>query len=219
MNAVVYDLDNTLYDSKQYYLGAFDNVAEYISSKYPFTRQHVFDLLRMNWEMHTSLYPHLFDDLQNCLGITEDVNNLVTVFNGYGGKLTPYQGAVTTLQTLRKWNYKLGLITDGDIERQKRKLKLLKIIDLFDAIVYTRQLSSPKPSDIPFRYMVAKLKISPKISFYVADNPLVDFEGAKKTGFITIRVSTGEFRNIKKNAYVDYEVQTLKEILSIVKNV
>jgi len=38
MKAILFDLDNTLYDGKQYNLGAFNKIAKYLSKKYKSTK-------------------------------------------------------------------------------------------------------------------------------------------------------------------------------------
>ena len=57
----------------------------------------------------------------------------------------------------------------------------------------------------------------PQNSFYVGDNPLLDFKGAKKIGMKTIRILKGEFRNMSKNKYIDYEIKEIKEVLNIIE--
>jgi FMN phosphatase YigB (HAD superfamily) len=60
-----------------------------------------------------------------------------------------------------------------------------------------------------------KLDVVPSETFYVGDNPLVDFEGAKKAGMKTIRILRGEFKKFPKNMYIDFEVKDLIEVLKL----
>ena len=53
--------------------------------------------------------------------------------------------------------------------------------------------------------------------FYVADNPKIDFKGAKQLNFSTIRIIRGEFQNINSDEYVDYSIETLYEIEKIIE--
>ena len=61
------------------------------------------------------------------------------------------------------------------------------------------------------------LNINPEKSFYIADNPLVDFKGAKEAGFNTIRIKRGEFSHIPPNEDIDTEINSLNELLDINK--
>lgn len=218
MKAIFFDLDDTLYNKKQYYLGAFKEISKYLSKRYKFPPQKLYKCLIELWKEKTSVYPYLFDDLLRALQIGDSgsVKNIVKIFNGYKSKLKPYQGVIPTLKKLRKQGYKLGIITDGNIKRQKRKIKLLGIKNFFEAIVYTKEIAS-KPSKRVFLVAIKKLKVNPENAFYVADNPLIDFEGAKKNGMRTIRLKRGEFARIPKNKYIDFEVKKLKEVLHLVK--
>jgi len=218
MKAVFFDLDNTLYDSREYCFGAFKEISDYLSEKYNIPSSEIYKNLTNLWQKKTSIYPYLFDDLLKILDIKNGklTMNIVKIFNGYKGKLKPYSEVISTLKKLKKGGYKLGIITDGNVERQKRKIKLLGIKNFFETIIYTKEIE-PKPSESPFLVALGKIKIKPRNAFYVADNPLVDFEGAKKIGMITLRIKKGEFMKIPKNKYIDFEIKNFSEILNIVK--
>lgn len=218
MKAIIFDLDNTLYNVEQYYLGAFKEIAEYLSKKYNFSKQEIYKRLVNLWRGKTSMYSHLFDDLLDFFELGNELGNVIKIFNNYDGELKPYPDVIQTLKESKKRNYKLGILTDGNVERQKRKIKSLGIIQFFDIIIFTKEINNPKPSEIPFQEAINKLKITPQKSFYVGDNPLIDFEGAKKVGMKTVRVLKGEFKNIPKNEFVYYEIKEFKGLLEVVNN-
>jgi putative hydrolase of the HAD superfamily len=215
MKAVIFDLDNTLYNVEQYNCGAFKVIAEYLSKKYDLSEQEIYKRLVNLWREKTSMYSHLFDELLDFFNLKNELGNVIKIFNNYDGELKLYPDVISTLKELKKRNYKVGIITDGNIERQKRKIKLLGLDGFFDVIVFTKGLGNPKPSEIPFQEAINELKINPQKSFYVGDNPLIDFEGAKKIGMNTIRLLKGEFREIPKNRYIDYEINEIKELLNM----
>lgn len=217
MSAIIFDLDNTLYDVGQYFSGAFKEIAKYLSDKFHVPEPEIYKKLTALWTEKTSMYPHLFDDLLDIYNGANEIRDVIKIFNNYNGELTPYQDVVPTLKELRKRNYKLGIITDGDIERQKRKIKLLRLADYFDVIILAKELDSKKPSEIPYKEAVNKLNIAPIKSVYTGDNPLLDFEGAKKMGMRTIRILRGEFITIPKNQYIDYEINDLNKLLEIIR--
>ena len=86
---------------------------------------------------------------------------------------------------------------------------------LFNQIIYTKKLNRPKPSVIPFKEMIKKLKTDPNQAYYIGDNPLIDFKGAKKAGLITIRIMKGELLKFSSNEFIDYEINSLKEIIEV----
>ena len=218
MSVVIFDLDGTLYDVEQFFSGAFAHISEYLSRKYPVSHQEIYKRLWDLWKERTSMYPRLFDDLVNFFGLKVEVRSLVMIFNSYAGELKPYPDVVPTLKSLKEGNHKLGIITDGDPERQERKVESLGIIQFFDEVIFTKKLGSPKPSKVPFQEAIRRFKVNSEEFFYVGDNPLIDFEGAKEAGFKTVRVLRGEFRNLPKSRYEDYSVGSFKELPKIVVN-
>jgi putative hydrolase of the HAD superfamily len=221
VKAVIFDLDNTLYDARQYFLGAFKSVSRYISSKYNIPERKVYKALDKIWRKKTSMYPYLFDDLLKFLHIDQDspevVKAIVKNFNEYAGVLEPFPDAVPTLHTLKERGCKLGIITDGDVERQKRKIEKLQLVPFFDIIVYAKELES-KPSPAPFLAVLEKLGVKGVDSFYIGDNPLIDFQGAKEVGLTTVRVLRGEFMKVPPNEYIDFEIESLDKLPGIVGN-
>lgn len=216
MSAVLFDLDNTLYDVKEYFTGAFAVVSEYLSKKYDIYREDIYNALVKLWEEKTSMYPHLFNDLLYIFGINEnEVEILVKVFNEYNGKLEPYPDVIPTLQGLKRRRCKLGIVTDGNVERQKRKIELLGFRHFFDAIIYAKEIDS-KPSPRPYLKALEELEVKPSNIFYVADNPLIDFEGAKGVEMRTIRLLRGEFAEFPRNKHIDFQIKRLDKLLEII---
>lgn len=213
MRAIIFDLDNTLYDVEQYFLGAFKNISEHISNKHKVDRKKIYDELLKIRKKKNSMYPRMFNDVLSVFGLEKEVKKIVNMFNDYECVLKPYPDVIPTLGELKKRGYKLGIITDGKVGRQKRKLKTLGIVDFFDVIIFTDEIGKPKSSELPFYEVVRKLGVKPEESAYVGDNPMLDFIGPKKIGMMTIRVRTGEFSKMEFNKYIDTEIKKIEELL------
>lgn len=214
--AVLFDVDNTLYNHKQYFTQAFRKISEYLSNKYKLDRNKIYYSLYRLWKKKTSMYPHLFNDALRDLNIDEnEVENVVKIFNTCNAKLTSYKDIVPTLKILKKENLKLGVITDGDPERQKRKIESLGLKKFFDLLIYTSETKA-KPSAKPYEKVIGVLKEKPENVIYVGDNPELDFKGAKNIGMVTVRVRRGEFRSMPKNKYIDFEIHNMKDVLKII---
>ncbi len=216
--AVLFDLDDTLYDVGQYYRGAFGEISSYITGKHSLSRKDVFKMLVRLWREKTSLYPHLFNDLIAGLKLEpEELESLVRIFNGYNGKIAPYPEVVPTLKWLQGEKYKLGVITDGNLERQTRKLEMLSLGHYFDTIVYTQEIA-PKPSPLPFTVALNRLGTRAEDAFYVANNPLIDFKGAREVGLRTVRILGGEFAGLPGDENIDFEIKkmdALRQVLEV----
>lgn len=217
MKSFFFDLDNTLYDANQYFSSAFLEVAEYLSKRCNTSKKEIYEKLMNLWEIKTSMYPHLFDDLLDNIGVECELESVIKIFNNHDCKLIPYQDIIPTLEELKNKKCVIGLITDGNVVRQKRKIKSLGLIDFFNVMVYTNETNNPKPSEIPFIEAINNVRANPQDSYYIGDNPIIDFMGAKKVGMATIRIRRGEFRNYPTNEYIDYEIKDSIEIIDFIK--
>ncbi len=216
MNIVFFDLDNTLYDSEKYYTRAFESISEHLQKRFKIEQKTSFDFLYSNWKKTTSMYNKIFDDLIEELDLKISTIDLVKIFNEqevYESDL--FSDTVPVLEKLSK-KFKLGIITDGNISRQKRKIENCKIHNFVNFTVYTKEIE-PKPSPKPFQYALNQSSLNGVRPFYVADNPKIDFKGAKQLNFSTIRIIRGEFQNINSDEYVDYSIETLYEIEKIIE--
>lgn len=218
MKAVYFDLDNTLYDAKKYYLGAFQDIANFLHQEHSINKEEAYNKLVEFWIEKTSMYSHLFDDLVTYFNITnESVKTFVKIFNEYKIENNQlYSDSIPTLKKLKNENYKIGIITDGNITRQKRKIMNYGLDELVDVIVYTKTLE-PKPSKLPFIEALNKIDIKPSKGYYVADNPRLDFKGAKDVGIKTIRILRGEFMKVPSDNSVNYTISNLKELWEVLE--
>ena len=158
----------------------------------------------------------MFDDVIDKFDLEISTFDLVKIFNEqevYESDL--FSDTIPVLQKLSN-KFKLGIITDGDVSRQKRKLENCKLYDFVNFVIYTKEIE-PKPSPKPFQHALNQLSSSAIRPFYVADNPKIDFKGAKQLNFSTIRIIRGEFKNIDSDEYVDYSIEKLYEIEKIIE--
>ena len=216
MNVIFFDLDNTLYDSEIYYDRAFKSISEFLQKEFKVEQESSFDFLYSNWKKTTSMYNQMFDDVIDKFDLKISTSDLVKIFNEqevYESDL--FSDTIPVLQRLSN-KFKLGIITDGDVSRQKRKLRNCKLHDFANFVIYTKEIE-PKPSPKPFQHALNQLSSSAIRPFYVADNPKIDFKGAKQLNFSTIRIIRGEFKNIDSDEYVDYSIEKLYEIEKIIE--
>jgi len=214
----MFDLDDTLYNVQHYAVDAMWTVSDYLARKYGLFRIDVYAELMTLWESKTSAYPRLFDDLLDNVGVSDkEVSNVVELFNSHKPEIKPYANVVSVLQELKKRKYKLGIITNCTPERQERKIKALKIGHFFDEIVFAKRIGNQKPSPVPYQMMMDMLDVTSENSFYVGDNPLIDFEGAKEVGIKTIRLIKGEFNRIPSDEYVDCEIDEIEELPEVIE--
>ncbi len=188
VEALVFDLDDTLYPERDFVYGGHRAVAERVFLDHGID---VEPILRAQFE--SGVRSNRFGRALAALGVVADeayLRTLVDVYRGHACTLRPFV-ATAGLPGLRRAGYRLGLVTDGVAAVQRRKLAAVGLAPLFDAVVYTDELGDRsfwKPSQVPFARCLAVLGVEPARAVYIADNPLKDFSGARALGMATVRV-------------------------------
>lgn len=219
---VAFDLDDTLYNEKDFVFGAFKEVSEYLSNKYNLNSEDVHSDMVNILESHGR--GKIFNIICDNYNINEDIKALVQVYRNAKPKLKLYEDSIEILRKL-KYNYKLGLITDGLGYVQWNKIKLLEVENYFDNIIVTDDLGKEywKPHIMPFQNMAEKFNLLPSECVYIGDNPNKDFYGAKKLGYKTIRLirEAGDHIHVRLDSEheADYEISGLNEIIPIIEEI
>jgi putative hydrolase of the HAD superfamily len=91
-----------------------------------------------------------------------------------------------TLETLHAAGLKLGLITNGRMVMQTRKIDGLGIRPLFGTVVISEAAGIRKPDPRIFAQALHALDVDPARAVYVGDNPDADITGAKASGLLAI---------------------------------
>jgi len=227
VRAVLFDIDDTLYDHREWLRGAFLRVGRLLESRFGLSAEMVRDALLSIAEVRTSASGDLFDVLLERFGIPGSgglIGEMVDAFYSYRPeRLEPYPGVREMMTVLRGEGRKTGVVTDGREEVQLQKLEALGLADLFDVIVisdaYGRE--KRKPDTFPYLLALERLGVRPDESVYVGDNPNKDFIGARRIGMKTIRVLLGEYRGVRRDPEweADFEVGSPAEIPEIIRKI
>lgn len=219
LEAVIFDLDNTLINRKL----AFAKYTELLIDKFivhhdPLhkdaimehiqladrdgyrRRQELFEEILQNFEMKTSdiaietLLNHWFSEFFKCTVLMD--------------------GALEALEYLKKHNIKLGLITNGSIHSQNSKIDQVQLRPYFDVILVSDEVQLLKPDTRIFELVLNKLCVSPNSSWYVGDHPINDVQGALDAGLNAIWLS-GFMAWEDHLAKPQYTIDSLHEIKGI----
>lgn len=218
--AIIFDLDDTLYPERDFVIGGFRQVAKVVGKKLSVDSDAGFNELTKMFDegargdtfnrwlrMHDAETP-------------EFVAECVAVYREHTPVITPYPEVKEVLRNLRT-RAKIGLVSDGILEVQKRKLSALGLDDFLDAIVFSDEFGRGawKPSTVPFEAVLKRLNCSPRGSVYVADNSSKDFFGPRQLEMATIRVkrAEGEYSDIKPESpsySADVTINNLSQLAS-----
>jgi len=222
IRCVLFDLDGTLYNEKDFVVSGFRAVSEYLSKIRGVDANKCFDLLINDFE--SGLRGKNLDALIERLGLDIEAQELVEVYRQHKPNINLFPDAETILSKLRH-SLLLGLVTDGWREVQQRKVSALKLEGRFDIITFTDAYGKEnwKPSLKPFEITLKKLGIEAEESMYVADNPMKDFIGAKKLGVTTVRIRRGggecDLLELDAEHEADYNITSLWELQELIEKI
>ncbi len=194
VDAVTFDLDDTLFPQSAFLAGAWDEVARAVPD--PIDRSALRAALTAV-AAEGSDRGRIIDRALERIGCSGsvDVAGLVEVFRHHQpARLDAYPGAADAVARLRR-RVPVGLITDGDVEVQEAKLRALGLADAFDVVVCSDRFgrAQRKPSPVPFGAALRALGARPARSVHVGDRPAKDVVGALRAGMAALRVRTGEY--------------------------
>lgn len=220
--AVVFDLDDTLYPESQFVASGMTAVAYWAAQQFAFpekrTLEQLAELMRRGVDGHT------FDHWLAMHGLPQDLAaGMVDVYRGHEPAISPYPGVVRLLESLRR-ECRLGMVTDGHWAVQQRKVVALGLDPYFHTIVYTDERGREfwKPSPESFQYVLDRLGVSAAAAIYVGDNPKKDFRGARETGMATVRIrhAGGLHHNLEPATEEDtpvWDVTTIEELNRVLR--
>ncbi|MDY6894120.1 MAG: HAD-IA family hydrolase [Thermotogota bacterium] len=223
IRAILFDLDDTLYDEMQFVEGGFKAVSFYISKNNNIDQNTVYQLLLDILKTHGR--GHTFDIALKELGFYSEklVPKLVEIYRTHKPDLSSYPEVREVLSALLKQEYKLGLITDGNAKVQRNKVDGLNVKDFFDCMVFSDEcgIGKQKPHPFPYLKAIEELEVDAREAMYVGDNPYKDFVSAKKMGMYTVRILNGQYKDIKlnKESEAEYQIKDLSELSGVIMHI
>lgn len=199
---VIFDLDDTLYSEKQYVRSGYKAVAKLLDN------ESLADRLWAYFENGKQA----IDELLNELGCIDRRNECLAVYREQTPEIMLYDGVADLILELKNKGIKVGIITDGRVSGQKKKLQALGLDKLVDDIIITDELGGTqfrKPCDIAFRIMQRRWGLPFEQMVYVGDNAEKDFQAPKQLGMKSLY-----FKN-QNGLYTKSEECTVKQILCL----
>ncbi len=222
IKAVIFDLDDTLYDCTGSLIDASRRRAAraMVEAGLPCTEEEVYQLQKELTDKYGP-YHLVFNEIVNKYHAD---NKLVTIaYKAYNSsevseiKLFPY--VVTTLKELKDKGCKLFLLTVGVHERQERKINILGLKPYFDEIVINDQEIGLLVEDC-VKDLLKRHNIIPGEAVMVGDKARDELRIAKLQGMITIQMLHGRFKNepaVNECDRPDYKIKRIFQIPTILQ--
>ena len=174
IEAVIFDLDDTLYPEIEYVKSGFKKIAER------------FKMPELELELWQSFERggKPIDDVFNAHEIINLKDEALHVYRFQKPTIRLFDGVEDMLKRLHK-SYKIGIITDGRPEGQHAKIDVLGLENKVDEIIITDELGGieyRKPNPAAFILMQKKLGTPFEKMVYVGDNLKKDFQAPESLG-------------------------------------
>jgi putative hydrolase of the HAD superfamily len=198
VSAIVFDLDDTLFDVSRWNIAALRFAGRMRGLNGNAVDAAIDAYLEEHGAPDAGIYNEvLLRSLQPDSGGA--IRALVQAANRYSGSGDDWElfpGVREAMLDLSR-RYRLALIAEGPVEAQKAKVNALGLQRLLRTVVYSDLIDGVRsrlPDPRPFREMRDRLELPSNQILFVADNPATDFETPNYLGFVTCRVLTGVHR-------------------------
>jgi HAD superfamily hydrolase (TIGR01549 family) len=210
IKGVVFDLDDTLYSEKQYVISGYKAVAKLLGDE---------KLADKLWDYFEVGKPAI-DELLTELGCMSKKAECLEVYREHEPEISLYDGVAELLHGIKEKGIKVGIITDGRVSGQKKKIYALGLDKLVDDIIITDELGGiqfRKPCDIAFRIMQRRWGIPFEQMMYVGDNAAKDFQAPKQLGMRSIwfQNEDGLYENNDSMNKIIFSVSNFNEIAEV----
>ncbi|MCX4321515.1 MAG: HAD-IA family hydrolase [Lachnospiraceae bacterium] len=215
IKAVIFDLDDTLYDYKALERAAFECVGGLVRERLGVSEEQYEDAFmrarqttkEMLGETATSHSRMLY--FQKTLEYL-DIRPLylaLEMYETYWGffldNMCLYPGARELLEALHEKYIRVGVCTDLLAHIQHRKLRRLGMIDDVDCMVTSEEAGAEKPASGIFELCLQKLRLPAAEVCFVGDNLERDIKGATAAGMQAIWFHTGASQEEKERDDID----------------
>lgn len=228
--AVLFDLDNTLYDYEAPHKKALRAVYETLKNEIDisfvkFSKLYTISKAEIHRELTGSASSHnrvlYFQRLIEKTHSTVDPSMILKLYSAYWDTLLKNmklgKGVLATLRELKKRGLKIGIVSDLTTHIQLRKIHKLGITKYVDVLVTSEEAGSEKPHAIMFLLALNKLDVSWHDSIFVGDNSVNDIEVANAVRMDSVLIKQG---SLAKDMDEDYQkpnfvIRKVGEVLNI----
>jgi putative hydrolase of the HAD superfamily len=196
LRGILFDLDITLADNLAAWDGIWPELAARLAERYPgfepavfrereveISERHYEVLLRGDVDFPTYRRNFLRETLEPWGELDDDTFALYAEARERAlAAIRLYPDAVETVRSLRALGLKVGVLTNGPSELQRRKLELLKLEDELDAVAISGEIGVAKPDPEAYAAAVAMLGLDAAEVAMVGDHVENDVAGALAAG-------------------------------------
>lgn len=214
VDAIVLDIDDTLYLERDYVRSGFEAVGRWAQRDLG-----IDDFSARAWAAFESGARNtIFDDVLTECGVRVDDAVITELVARYRTHVPTISLAADARDGLDRWHGEVALaaVTDGPLSSQQAKARALGLESWTSTVVFTASLGpgKGKPDPGSFELVQSELGVDGKSCVYVADNPKKDFGGPRSLGWRTVRIRRrlSLHTDVESGDDVDYEITNLDQL-------
>jgi HAD superfamily hydrolase (TIGR01549 family) len=232
IKAVYFDLDDTLYDQLKPFQLAVENTTSLKVNKDSFHIEDLYRRIRLHsdnlWEQHVQGQLPLKElRIQRATAAFAELGHQVSAETAHElqqhyeleqSRLTLREGAATLLEQLKTAGIAIGLITNGPVEHQQKKIKALGLLSYIDEryVYISDGIGIAKPDSNVFRHVQRLAEYLPEEMAYVGDAWHNDIAPSYDAGWTPVWLNPRKQQPDEKKGYVKYlECQSIHEVYSL----
>ena len=221
INAIIFDLDNTLVDFMTLKRAAVDAASNaMIDAGLDLTFDNIKDRINGIYDAEGMEYQMVFDHLlKEVLGKVDYKimsAGIVAYRKAREAALKPYPGVLPAMIELMKMGLKLAVVSDAPSKEAWLRLSYINFQHFFDVVITYDETRERKPSPVPFNMALEELGIKAEECLMIGDWAERDMVGAKAVGMKTVFARYGDTFNTE-NPESDYDINSISELIEIVK--
>lgn len=217
IKAVIFDLDNTLYDYDASHKAAMETLRTYACGKYLLSaevfhstfheaKQAVKAQLGNTGASHNRLlYMQTFLELIGKNPVDGAIELYDTYWNTLLENMQLYPYVLPLFDELKAKDIMIGMLTDLTAHIQHRKIRNMGLTGYIDVLVTSEEAGQEKPSKAAFDKLKSKLPVTPDEMLMVGDSPTKDIEGALHANMHALLFSADRAENMNQKVmeYID----------------
>lgn len=210
IKALIFDLDNTLIDRQRAFKEMLKRRFEELSFDEEIIEKMIDDVLLWddNGQVPRDIVFQRWADKYQIREI--DPIKLANDWSKESGSIAfLYDDVRPTLEILKK-KYKIALLSNGNIASQRRKINTIKIDDLLDYSLVSKEYEVDKPDPKIFHYVCKQLGLNCDECVYIGDNYKLDYLGALNAGLKAIWIDRSGIK--EKDESTIHQIKDLLEM-------
>jgi putative hydrolase of the HAD superfamily len=192
--AIIFDLDDTLYPLEWFVQSGFVAAAAWLEAEHGIDAHTALSLMR-----RARAYGERGREFQVlCARFTLPVSTvpaLVRVVREHEPRIHMPEESTAVLGELHR-SWRIGVLTNGLPDVQRRKIRALKLVANVDCIVFASDVGTGlgKPDPAAFQAVLSRLDVQADRAVVVGDDPIADIHGAGLLGIRTVHLSRARIK-------------------------